>query len=240
MLGVPFGGFVDASTVDGSGTAVPPRAVLTRQSGFAAMRSSTDAAPPPVASPDFRFAAIFHDRASGSGSVPAIDIDAFSVGLDVIHVQVHEEPANPRGPIWAEIDIPPDRWSGMLASVHRPSGTPTGEGILARELGRGDGAAADVFDFVFGVSSATIPDLFLDDTTRAIDSGEMGLNDPQGTRSQGNLTALDAHLSAWWLDDDLIDELPTNPFVFFSVTAATVGAVPCSSTLRAARSRCTT
>jgi hypothetical protein len=206
----PFGGTpavfsVDLQTDLGSATDRGAEG-WTKRLGF-------HADPPPVAfgpgRPDFRANTLLRLCAGGGiapGS-PLPDLDATSLGVDVIPVQ--------SGGV---VVTPPESWTGMVFSVR--AGTQGAPGSLLRaELDRADGNSADVFGFVFAPSDCLPPDQ-VNVTHKVADATEIPL--PLG----GEMDAIDVYAALYDLRVAAFIGLPLNPDLYFSVTAATVDRVP--------------
>lgn len=202
LIGLPVACFVN-----GLGSTPPPGQIHSKKAGFMAAAARTM---PPASGPDLRFARMFRDR-PGPTPRPGFRIDAFSIGLDFLWIDESTGILQP----------PDESWTGMLLSF-RPENpmSRTTSGILRREDERDDRAGTDVFDFVFDLPSMTTG------LYRDMDGTEIGFSDGTPASAQGQITALDLHLTAWDLDPGTVSRLPTNPRVFFSVPTAAVGAVP--------------
>ncbi len=203
LIGTPFACLV----TDGAGPFVEQR-LYSKKAGYQSVGARTAA---PTLGPDFRFNRIFRDRTTGN--VPAnLYVDALSLGLDVLWIDS------------AGVLAPPARSMVGIQFSIRPEAMPTTNGVLRREDSKPDRAGTDVFDFVFGLGSFT-SGTFLD-----MDGTETGLSDGTTTSSATQITALDLPLTAFDLDGGIVGQLMTmtanTPRVFFSVTPASVTAVP--------------
>ncbi|MFO1054371.1 MAG: hypothetical protein U1F36_19295 [Planctomycetota bacterium] len=139
----------------------------------------------------------------------SLDIDALSVGFDVIR-------ATPSG----IATPPPGGWAALTFSVTRGTiGTPGGR--IAAEVPTAGGAAGDVFVYV--IPGSSLPPQVVDRTMRNQDSREMNIDAPG---SPANIDAHDVYTSLVFEQNPQL--LPLLPFVsvFFSVTGASVASVP--------------
>jgi hypothetical protein len=169
--------------------------------------------PPPAAfgpgRPDFRANTLLRLCAGGgiAPGAPLPDIDATSLGLDVIPVIAG-----------GVVVTPPESWTGMVFSVR--AGTQGLKGSLLRaELARPDGNNADLFGFVFAPSDCLPPDQ-VNVTHKVADATEIPL--PLGAE----LDAVDVYAAMYGLGIATFVGLPSLPDYYFSVTAATVDRVP--------------
>ncbi|MCA8968381.1 MAG: hypothetical protein KDC95_01305 [Planctomycetes bacterium] len=208
---------VGPGTVDRSGAALSTTKIYVKKGGILA------AAEPLAGRPDLRFEKMFHDRVTNL--VPAIQVDAISGGLDALNITYTAGPI-PR----AQVMLPADRWGALLFGVER--GATGATGVIGREQGRTDGAGADIFSYLYSDSRKVLPAGYFNcalgacSTRRESDSGEIGLNHPDGRYAKGEITAIDAHLPSYLLDAGVVSLLPRNPRVYFSVSNATLAAVP--------------
>ncbi len=193
-------GSVRAGTRSSSGP-VSARELHTKKAGFQGVRRAGA-----TAGPDLSFRAMFPDPTRMDGKAN-IEIDALSMGADFI---------------WADATgriLPTgNQWVALAFSV-AGGGAAGATGAIATEQARPDGAGADIFSFSVGA----LPTPLLSVTRRAIDSTELDL---YATGFPGDLTGLDLQLSAYTLDADITAALSPTPWVYFSVSTATVGNVP--------------
>lgn len=169
--------------------------------------------PPPVAfgpdRPDFRANTLLR-LCVGGGIAPTAalpDIDASSLGLDVIPVTAGGIVVTPAG-----------SWAGMVFSVRAGTlGLPAS--LLRAELERPDGNNADEFGFVFAPSDCLPPDQ-VNVTHKVADATEIPL--PLGAE----LDAIDVYAALYDLGVAPFVGMPPLPDYYFSVTAATVDRVP--------------
>lgn len=160
------------------------------------------AAPPTLPAPivDFSAAALF----GAHMSAPYPDIDAMSVGLDVI-------PATANG----VVSIATNHWNFAFFSVRRGAVGAAGSAIRA-ELGTPGGAEADVFSYVFRDSDCVPPE-FLGRAMKLADATDFGMPLP------GEIDALDAAMNLWGHEAVLTPTLgmptcpSTCPMLFFSL-----------------------
>lgn len=201
LIGVPF-----ACVVNGLGSTPGPRRIHSKKAGFAATAPRVMA---PASGPDLRFERMFRNRLTGNVP-PGFEIDAFSIGLDVLWIDSS-----------GQLTPPSNSWTGILLSFKPESASArTTSGVLLREDSNPDGAGTDVFDFVFDLPTMQAR------LYRELDGTELGFSDGTTASAAGQINGLDLHLTAWDLDPGIVSSLPTNPRVFFSVPAAAVSAVP--------------
>jgi hypothetical protein len=189
-----------------TGNPLDTRQLYSKPPGFQPVRPR----PPGSGSPDFSWAALFHDR-TNPAQVPAIDVDAFSIGQDVLFA----DPATGR------VVIPPNGWLALLVSVERRTAPTATAPAIREEEARPDGAGADVFSYV--VRHSALPPELVGVTRRALDGEELCLSRPS---RRGEIRALDAHLTRYDLDPEATRWLPREVTVYFSVSAGTIAAVP--------------
>ncbi|MEZ5964660.1 MAG: hypothetical protein R3F56_12495 [Planctomycetota bacterium] len=201
LLGVPL-----ACVVNGAGLTPGPRRLHSKKAGVTATTARTS----PPTGPDFSFERIFRDRLTGS--VPTnFRIDAFSVGLDVIWIDEVTGILNPSEPAWTGI---------LIAFEPEDPMARTSSGVLRREDSNPDAAGTDVFDLPINLPG-TARRLY-----REIDGTELGFSDGTSASAEGQIVALDLHLTAWDLDPAIRSTLPAHPRVFFSVPSSATSEVP--------------
>jgi hypothetical protein len=142
--------------------------------------------------------------------IPAsLDVDALSIGLDWI-------PNDGTG----TIAIPTGNWAAVTWSVRRSTVGAPGS-LIAREAANADGAAGDIFCYVFPPSA--LPAALVGVPFRAQDSTEISIATP-GLRA--NIDAHDLYVGLIYKENPQLAALLPPPTVFFSVTAATMAAIP--------------
>jgi len=149
------------------------------------------------------------DFSTFTGGVP-VDVDAFSIGLDWVV-------ANPLG----EAVIAPPQWGAISFSVSRATAGAPG-GVIAEEAANVDGAAADVFAYI--IPGSSLPPAMVGVPFRAQDSIEIDV--ALGAAPFGNLDAHDIFASLIYEQNPQLAALIGPPTVYFSVSAATVAAIP--------------
>ncbi|MBK9385702.1 MAG: hypothetical protein IPN34_12905 [Planctomycetes bacterium] len=173
--------------------------MLQKKSGYAPL---ADVAPP-AGRPDLR-----HDVVFALGGPPgSVEVDALSLGLDMVLA----DEATGRS------TLPPGAWGAVLFSVDGVQGTPTE--VIRRELGAADGVAGDIFTHM--IPGSSLPSIYANRTTRAMDSTELGLYDA-ATATRGAVETIDGLAHLYELDADLVATLPSQPTVYFSLDPSTV------------------
>ncbi|MEM7204462.1 MAG: hypothetical protein AAF628_29660 [Planctomycetota bacterium] len=154
--------------------------------------------------PDIDIARVLAEKV---GAFPGPGIDALSFGMDVLLVDD-----------LGVVDVPPGRWGALTFSVtEAATGT---SGVVADEVGSPDGAAGDVFSYVF---PGSVLSPFGGVVHRAQDASEFW---PSGTPVT-DLDALDLHGPLWLMDELLFSALKDGRFfVYFSVSNNALGEVP--------------
>lgn len=154
----------------------------------------------PTAMVDYSAAAVFGPHATA----PYPDIDAMSVGLDII-------PATSGG----VVAVPPGHWNFAFFSVRRGSTGAPGS-VIRAEAGTPGGNEADVFSYVFR-DTVCLPAEFTGRTAKLADATDYGLPLP------GEVDALDLAMNLWAHEAVLAPTLgmpacPTAcPMFFFSL-----------------------
>ena len=138
----------------------------------------------------------------------ALDMDAFSVGLDYIQ-------STPTGVAL----VPPGNWAAVTFSVTRATAGAAG-GRIAGEVASGT-AEGDVFVYV--LPGSALPPQLVDRTMRNQDSSEMNIDSPG---APGDIDAHDIYVSLIFEENPQL--VPLLPFisVFFSIKTASLAAVP--------------
>jgi hypothetical protein len=191
-----------AFAVDGA-TAIPgamPNMVLMTHGDFSDTAPPAPPPPPSPGQPDF--STLF-------GGAP-IDVDAISLGYDWVV-------SDPTG----TVAVPPGSWAAITFSVRRTTLGAPGS-LIATEVARPDGAAADVFGYVFPTSN--LPPAWVGVPFRSQDSGEIAAW--FGAPPQGNIDAHDIFIGILYGDNPLIAATLPPPTVYFSVTSATAPTIP--------------
>ncbi|MEM7205470.1 MAG: hypothetical protein AAF628_34760 [Planctomycetota bacterium] len=221
----PFAGVGAALSLQRS-AATPT--VAFKDVGFATTRR-TFRSPSPTR-PDFSFTRFV----AGCPPISIVDVDAMSIGLDEVwandYGQVVLDPASSECP-----------WNALVFSVSASTG---GAGsVIAAERDRDPadpkaGAQADLFSYILDVSC--VPTEIAGVTQRAQDASELGLTPGD------NIDALDLNMRLYELDDVILNELTARaspsvrePTFYFSVTAASAGAIPTAWLLGRRRSGAT-
>ncbi|MEO0479527.1 MAG: hypothetical protein AAF196_08615 [Planctomycetota bacterium] len=199
--------FLSPGALAPDGSTFDHRRVLTRKPGTGGGQQNP---PRLIGRPDFTFAALFPDNSQPEG-IADIDIDAFSVALDLLWV----DPQLDDGVISA----PTGDWLNVSFTV-APDTAGAGPEILLEQL-QPEGAGGDVFGYVSEIS--LLPGRYLGQTSRMADSEELRLNTPDANNS---IAALDFHVPLYELDSAFTNQLPLQPRVFFSVSRATSNNVP--------------
>lgn len=161
--------------------------------------------------PDFRADTILRGCLGDAipGSAPLPDIDAMSLGVDVVPVL--------SGGV---VVIAPQSWSGFVFSVRSGTlGAPAS--LLRAELDRPDGNAADLFGYVFTPADCLPPEM-VGRTHKVADATEIAL--PIGAE----IDAVDIYAAMYGTGTAAFLGLPSSVDAYFSVTAATVDRVPAS------------
>jgi hypothetical protein len=172
--------------------------MLQKKSGYEPL---ADVAPP-SGRPDLR-----HDVVFALGGPPAsVEVDAFSLGIDMVL-------AGPDG----RISLPTGAWGALLFSVDGVQGAPTE--VIRRELSATDGVTGDIFTYM--IPGSSLPPVYANRTTRAMDSTELGLFDP-ATATRGAVETIDGFAHLYELDADVVATLPSQPTVYFSLAPSTV------------------
>lgn len=184
----------------------PPSPVLVTGPTFATT-------PPPVAAPVLPGTPDF--GASLSGLLGGIEIDAMSVGFDLILAK-----ATP--PDRGIVEVPPGSWGAITFSV--TPGTPGAAGsIVAFAAAEPDGAAADVFCYT--LPGGVMPPDLADRTFRAQDSREMNLVSPADPTP--DMVAHDVYIGLVYTSNpQTLSTFPSPPAFYFSVAPGSVAAVP--------------
>lgn len=138
----------------------------------------------------------------------AVDVDAMSLGLDWIV-------SNPLG----EAVVGPMQWAGLTYSVSRATIGAPGT-VIAREAATANGAAGDVFGYIIPGSAFTPALVGL--PFRSKDSSEIA----DFTPSVPNIDAHDLFISLIYQENPALAALLPPPTLYFSVTDATVAAIP--------------
>lgn len=195
LLALPHGFSVDAATaLPGAGTGT----LVWSEAGF-------DTAPPAAALPPGT-----PGTPNFSTWLPApLDVDAFSLGHDWVL-------ANDFG----EIEVPPGHWGAITFSVRRTTAGLPGS-LIAAEVARPDGAAADVFAYI--LPGSALPPPIVGIPFRAQDSTETATYQG-GVRA--NLDAHDLYVALLYLENPQLAALLPPPTIFFSVTAAAAPMIP--------------
>ncbi|MCK5942701.1 MAG: hypothetical protein KAI24_12065 [Planctomycetes bacterium] len=153
------------------------------------------------------------DFATFLGGVP-VDVDALSIGLDWVVANV-----------LGEAVVAPPQWAAISFSISRgTTGAPGG--LIADEVATPEGASADVFAYV--IPGSALPPAIVGVPFRAQDGAEIDV--ALGSAPLGNLDAHDVFISLIYEENPQLAPLLPPPTVFFSVTAASVGAIPPSWT----------
>jgi len=120
-------------------------------------------------------------------------------------------------------EITPPTGSQWLSINITVSPTTVGaKGVILAEQGAPDGAGADVFSYISAKSNLSVR--LAGQVFRSLDGTDLGL---APASADADLGSLDAQLPQYFLDDAFVtSRLRPDPFVFFSVTDATKGAVP--------------
>jgi len=170
-------------------------------------------APTPT-TPDFDLGHALRNLLSPSCSIgptsPLPDIDAMSIGMDWILATAD-----------GFVDVGPNSWGALTFTVS-PESRGASRSAVALEAQQPEGPAADVFSYCLRGSS--LPSYLVGRTWRAHDSAEMGVP------GRNEIDALDQFIAMYRLDPQVQSampaRLPARPTLYFSVSAATVGAVP--------------
>lgn len=194
-----------------------------------------EVSPAGVGHPIFTTTALF----GGGVVLPDFEINAYSVGLDVVMAGV------PAGG-FAQVLVPPGSWGAIEFSVTRETIGEPGS-LIAEEVLKPDGAAADLFTLMVPGSflppsvAACYPE---DRPQRGQDALEMDL---YAGDSVGEISAVDFYTPLYQVGPPVRALLPDEPTVFFSVafdavfpagggsssvpTAWFLGSVPSSATI---------
>ena len=144
-------------------------------------------------------------------SIPGLDIDALSMGLDWVNATATN----------GQVNVPAGTWSGITVSVTR-STTGQSNSLIAGESQGAGGAAADIFSYVLPGSQG-IPTNWVDRPMRAHDGREIGLN---GT-APANIDAHDLYTGLLFRDaPDLIAQVAPTLQFYFSVSFTSLIYVP--------------
>ncbi|MCC6672975.1 MAG: hypothetical protein IT458_18060 [Planctomycetes bacterium] len=200
LSGLPQGLSVDGATFS-AGLPLDRTRVYAKPAGF---QATAPVPPVPIAGrPDFRVEALF------PGLAVRPDLDAMSIGIDWIS-----------GDDVGHAFVLPGHWAALTFSVTRGTLAAAGSRI-ALEVPRPDGAAGDVFCYV--LPGGEIDAALQDQVSLAQDSPQIAIWSPG---QPGNLDAHDLFLTLYGLDPAFLAFLPPNPTFYFSVTTASLGAVP--------------
>ena len=145
-------------------------------------------------------------------SVPGLDVDALSMGNDSVG-------ATSQG----VMSVGPGSVQGLMFSVTRTTEGVSG-GVIRNEFQGVGGAAADMFTYLQPGSLG--PSSWIDEPLRSHDSTEISLNAPG---QPGNIDAQDVYLGLFFREAPHMSAfVPNIPSIsiFFSVTTASLGAVP--------------
>ena len=202
LTGLPNGISAGSLTYGPTGALLDTTVVLWKDPGFSMV---APAIPTVVAGrPDFSPAAMF------PGLAVRPELDGMSIGLDWIWADAGGRVVIP----------PPPNWAALTFSISRGSVGAVGS-TIAQEVVRPDGAAADLFSYFF--PAPVLPPTLRDKTLLMQDSREMRLWD--GVH-KGNIDAHDLFMTLYDLDPALAALLPANPWFYFTVSSASIGAVP--------------
>lgn len=206
LVGLPHAMSVAPGTEDATGL-VDETLLKVRGVGFAPA-PPFEAPPFSSVDPDYRVSAILQ------GISPLPDVDAFSAGLD-----------------WVLTDgdgvavVPPGNWTAMSFSVTPATMGDPGTVIRAESM-RADGAAGDLFGYVY--EGSALPPPLVDVSLRSQDSGEIQIGS-----AAAPLPDVDAHDLfvdlVWRLNPQIVPFLPVSvqtPRAFFSVSSATTSLIP--------------
>jgi hypothetical protein len=180
-----------------------PATLFRKATGYDATEPPAPAPPPVPGRPDF--STLF-------AGVP-VDVDAVSIGYDWVL-------ANAAG----VVDVPATQWGAITFSVRRASTGLPGSVIRTQSLAA-DGAAGDVFAYV--LPGSNLPPSFVGVTWLSQDSTEISL---YSGGPQPNIDAMDVFLGLLYLENPQLGDLLPPLTIYFSVTAATVPAIPMSWT----------
>jgi hypothetical protein len=211
LLAVPVAAQVPSDTGPLAGTHVALSELST--SGLDAIRIKTAGFQTslPVARnlpPDFRSSSLFAARFNCPAPAGPINIDAISIGADLIEANsLGEVDAFPRAGFYAMLfSVPSTTWGA--------AGTPVG---LERATGQ-FGASADVFSYIFPGSPWAAPGV-----ERVLDSTEIQLGPPAIPSPE--IDALDWYIPLYDVPG-LLAALPLEPWLYFSVDFATKDNIP--------------
>jgi hypothetical protein len=211
------------SIVAGSGTGTGGPSLDTHRlhSKPAGFQAFTPVGAPTISgSPEFSLEAIL------GGPVPAaLQINAFSAGMDVLPV---DPPTVPGEPAMVNLGTPSlDPWGVLGFSVSRETDGAFGS-LIAGEAAAPGGAGADLFTYILpgSVFPSDVADCYpVNQTQRAVDGAEMGLSGPG---VEGEVEALDIFIPAWEVGAPVDSDLPEEPSVYFSLSheSFVAGVVP--------------
>ena len=190
--------------------------MYTRKAGFDEVTPVAPPLPgvPPL--PDFSFGALF--ASLGPVIPPGFELGSMSAGEDIVPADDLGVLITPPGGGW---------WAGILFGVRGDTAfDPMLAPALQLETARPDGPGADVFSHVFR-GSFLPPDLVAI-TERAVDSTESGLFFPGGgmrPAASSQIEGLDITIAQYAVPG-LASRLPARPTFYFTLTRATVTAIP--------------
>lgn len=205
----PFAGApVQISLTQAAGA---PNALLKCEGFPAAAPVVWPAGPGPRFDLDWAFRNLLSVGCSVGTTSPLPDVDAMSIGIDWVLSDAN-----------GKVEVPAGRWGSLNFSVSSTAAGVAGSAV-AKEAAAPEGAGAGMFSFVLPGSVA--PAYLVGRTHRALHQDEVGL-----PNRRVDLDGIDQFIPLYRLDPATMSTsgLATQPTLYFSVSNATIAAVPAS------------